>query len=215
MNNALNFENTLWSKGIELVGGIDEVGRGSFAGGVHVGCVGFSQGVVVPKGIRIDDSKKLTHKVRLVTTSWIKEAALFWGVGEGSVTEINTFGINTAIQLAASRAVKNAEKRLAKSIEHLLVDAITIQNIAHLPETHQTSIIKGDSLSLSIAAASILAKVTRDNLMMRLARIDRYNPYGWNANKGYGTSAHRVALVTHGMSDLHRTQFVQTSLRKN
>jgi len=209
------YESRLWNQGMALVGGIDEVGRGCFAGPVHVACVGFCRGTVVPTSIQVNDSKKLTHKTRKVANVWIKENSSFCGVGEASVEEIDSDGINGAIQLAARRAINNAEKDLGNSLHYLLIDAIEINDITHLPNSKQISIIKGDSLSLSIAAASIVAKVARDELMETLSRHPNYVKYGWDANKGYGTKSHRDAILKYGVTDMHRKQFVNTFIQNS
>ena len=103
------YESDLWNKGLLHVCGIDEVGRGCFAGPLFAGCVGFDSGMVVPGGVVINDSKKVTQKQREMSKSWIEKTALFVGVGKGSVEEINSLGIMNALYLAMTRAIKNAE----------------------------------------------------------------------------------------------------------
>lgn len=206
------YEKKLWKSGLSVCG-IDEVGRGCFAGPIFVACVGFASGTVVPDDIMINDSKKVTQKRRENAKCWIESTANIIGVGTGSVDEINQKGIVAGFQLASTRALKNAEKNSGLSVDHLLIDAF---NLPQYPITRQTALIKGDSLSLSIAAASILAKVERDHYMQELSLQTEFQKYGWDANKGYGTKEHRNAIVQYGITKHHRIQFVNTFLqRKN
>lgn len=193
---TLNYEQQLWGSGHNLVCGIDEVGRGSFAGPVVVGAVIFPKDCPIIEGLT--DSKLLSPKKREKFESRIKDQALCWAVAEVSVVVINKVGIGKATQLAFRKVVKNLEE----SPDFILMDAFYIK---HLDRKKQLPIIKGDQKSLSIAAASVLAKVYRDNLMVKLHKI--YPQYGFDKHKGYGTKDHREAIAKHGLSKIHRTSF--------
>jgi len=201
------YEKKLWQEGYQFVAGADEVGRGSFAGPVVTAAVIFDQRVVVPNHeITINDSKKLRPKQREKAVIWIKENALSWTIGASSVAEINRLGVGRATQIAFRRAI--ASCRLG--IEYLLVDAFYVPYLKGLSKKRQKPIKKGDSLSISIAAASIIAKVERDSLMRRLSR--QHKEYGWGKNKGYGTRQHREAIQKYGTTKHHRKTFVETFL---
>lgn len=190
------FETPLWTKGIQYIAGVDEVGRGCFAGPVVAGAV------ILPKGfantIGIDDSKRLSAKRREQLAAIIKEQAICYAVAEVSVSVIDSVGIARATQQAFAQAVTD----LQQSPEHIFVDAFLIQSFA---EQVQTPLIHGDRKSVSIAAASIIAKVYRDALMEQLH--ETYPVYDFAVNKGYGTLTHRNALARYGLSPLHRTSF--------
>ena len=194
----LHFEQGLWLAGVAHIGGIDEAGRGALAGPVSAGVV------ILPNrpdlletlhGVR--DSKQMTHKARVVWAEVIRDTAVCAEVGFAQADEIDEIGIVPATRLAAMRAIA----QLSPPPAHLLVDAIKIPG-AGLPET---TLIKGDRRSLSIAAASILAKVARDLLMEELDA--EYPGYGFAHNKGYGTSMHRAAIETLGPCKIHRYSF--------
>lgn len=206
----------LIKKGHKIIAGADEVGRGAFAGPVVAGIVVFPLKIKKRKyktPVKIDDSKKLTIKQREKANVWIRENALFWGVGEASVFEINRKGFMKSLHSGFRRAVKNATVSNGLRIDYLLVDAINIPYIRGLPKGRQKAIIGGDGLSFSIAAASIVAKVYRDNLMKSLGKESDFKKYHWCKNKGYGTNAHRNAILEHGICEHHREAFVQTFLR--
>lgn len=207
MKPDLSFENELWEKGFEFVGGMDEVGRGAFAGPVIAGCVIFGKNLELKSStsIIINDSKKLTQKQREVASIWIKENCLSWGIGSASVAEINKFGIVKATNIAFRKAVLNTQIK----VDHLLIDAFYIPFVKGLRRKNQTPIVKGDNLSVSIAAASIIAKVYRDRLMRTHARNSKYKVYGWERNKGYGTKEHQKAIQKYGICRLHRQQFTK------
>lgn len=205
----LSFESQLWDNGYSVVAGVDEVGRGSLAGPVTVGCVAFSPYIDVPD-IRIDDSKKLTQKQRETANSWIKENALFAIVKSSGVDHINTSGIVDGVQSAIKNAVNDA--RILYDVDHLLLDAFDI-GVYGLNERQRTPIIKGDTKSFTIACASIIAKVHRDSLMSRFSEYEEYSVYGWERNKGYATKEHREKIIEHGPCDLHRTQFISKIVR--
>jgi ribonuclease HII len=191
-----DIEKSLWQKGYKSICGIDEVGRGCFAGPVVAGAVIFSSDCVFPKGIA--DSKLLKPVQREVLSELIKGSAYAWAVGEISVQDINKFGIGKATQMAFRKAVKS----LSENPDFLLIDAFYIKQ---LNRKKQMAVPGGDKLSVSIAAASIIAKVYRDNLMKALH--EKYPDYGFAKHKGYGTKFHQDAIRKYGLTKLHRTSF--------
>ncbi len=193
---TLKFEKKLWSQGYHYICGLDEVGRGSFAGPVVVGAVIFPKDVLLPKGIA--DSKLLTPKKREKLDSQIKQVALAWSVGEISVRDINKFGIGKATQMAFRKALKN----LSHQTDFVLIDAFYVK---HFNRKKQRPIKDGDKICASISAASIIAKVYRDKLMEKLHQ--KYPHYNFSKNKGYGTREHREAIKKHGLSRVHRRSF--------
>ena len=198
------FEREYW-KDNTVVAGADEVGMGAFAGPVVAAVVSFAAStksqIAGHKFIRIEDSKKLTENRRNDANGWIIENADFVGIGEGSVNEIDRLGIRGALGLAYRRALKNFKCGV------LLIDGFEIP----LLTVAQKAIVKGDSKVFSIAAASIVAKVYRDNLMVQLNKeLDKYS---WDKNKGYGTADHRKAILTHGKSNYHRELYVRNCLK--
>jgi ribonuclease HII len=174
--------------------GVDEAGRGPLAGPVFAAAV-ILDARRIPDGI--DDSKKLTAAEREAAFARIRETALAIGVGEASVDEIDLLNIRQATHLAMARAVH----ALALVPRFALVDGNDAPALACPCQT----IVGGDALSLSIAAASIIAKVTRDRLMERLH--ETHPAYGWRNNKGYGTPEHLAALEVHGVTVHHRRSF--------
>ncbi|NUO64347.1 MAG: ribonuclease HII [Gemmatimonadaceae bacterium] len=180
-----------------LIAGIDEVGRGPLAGPV-VACA-----VIMPPDVRaiggVDDSKALSAAERLRLALKIRERAVAVGLGAASVREIDRVNIYHATVLAMRRALG----RLGMPPDHILVDGKEIRSLA-IPHT---AIVGGDRRCYSIACASILAKVTRDRLMIALAR--RYPNYLWDRNVGYGTPEHWSRVFAHGMSPHHRLSFVK------
>jgi len=194
----LSFEYTLWKEGILFIAGIDEAGRGCLAGPVTAAAVILPRLEEMPDLFSaIRDSKQLSREVREREQKVIEENSLDWGVGYASNLEIDQYGIVPATRLAVSRALVG----LKHHPEHLLVDYIVLPDNP-LP---QTRLVKGDARSLSIAAASILAKTHRDALMITLA--EKYPVYDLGTNKGYGTAAHREAIQRFGPSPLHRMSF--------
>jgi ribonuclease HII len=213
-----SFEKKFWKR-YKFIAGVDEVGRGAFAGPVVAGCVVFDKNTKIPKDIKINDSKKLSSKKREMADKWIKENSLTWGIGETSVAEINSKGMAKAACSAFRRAIAKANMRLHGRVEFLLVDAFYIPYVRNLPvsqkspkKRRQLAIINGDEKSVSIAAASIIAKVYRDNLMINLDKRSKYRRYGWENNKGYGTVVHRKAITKYGITRYHRKQFVKNYL---
>ncbi len=176
--------------------GCDEAGRGCLAGPV------VAAAVILPKDFENDilnDSKKLSKKNRNTLKDIIKKEALAWAVGVVDHKEIDKINILNASILAMHKAVE----QLKKEPEFLLIDGNRFKPYKEIP--HQT-IIKGDGKYLSIAAASVLAKTYRDELMTKLS--DSYPQYKWYKNKGYGTKDHRDAIAIHGQSPFHRKSFV-------
>lgn len=193
---TLDFERKLWRKGYSNVCGVDEVGRGAFAGPVCAGAVIFPKNFKFITGIA--DSKLLNFDQRQKMDSLIKKHCLSWAVSEISVSVINKVGIGKATQMAFRKVIKLLEKKA----EFVLIDAFYIK---HFSRKYQLAIIKGDQVCASISAASIIAKVYRDKLMMSLAK--NYPDYDFFRNKGYGTKLHREALAKYGLSKVHRLSF--------
>lgn len=194
----LTFESSLWDSGKTHIAGLDEAGRGAWAGPVAAAAVILPPDPEILhrlKGVR--DSKQMTPLQRDRWAEIIRMEALAWGVGLAASEEIDTLGIVAATRLAMQRALQDLNIAPA----HLLIDAL------HLPAIPcpQTALLKGDARSLSIAAASVLAKTSRDALMRQLDT--RFPGYGFAAHKGYGTPAHRQALARLGVSPQHRLTF--------
>ena len=182
-----------------LLAGVDEVGRGPIAGPV-VACA-----VIMPGDTRaiagVDDSKRLTHDQRVRLAAIIRERAVAYAIGAASVHEIDRINIYQASALAMHRALK----RLRVTPDHVVIDGRVMRT---LPIPH-TAVVHGDARCFSIACASILAKVTRDRLMTRLAR--RYPHYIWDHNSGYATREHVAGLTSHGITPHHRKSFCRIS----
>jgi ribonuclease HII len=206
---GFRYERKLWRQGYKLVAGADEVGRGCFAGPVVAAAVVFaSTALALPSEIIINDSKKLRPRQREKGAKWIKENAFAWGVGQASVGQINKFGIKKASEIAFRKAIQEAQSK--SKIDYLLIDAFYIPYVRSLRRKNQLAIVNGDEKSLSIAAASIIAKVYRDKLMARLSRQSKYKKYGWGRNKGYGTRQHQLAIKKYGITRLHRKVFIHS-----
>ncbi len=269
------YEKLVWKRGFRFVAGIDEVGRGAFAGPVVAGCVVYDKKIhtlknkplrlrITTKGknrsrqenhlflyefnnVLIDDSKRLTSKQRVLADAWIKDNCLTWGVGESSAREIDKLGIVKATRKAMRMAVGKANQRLHNRIQYLLIDAfyipyirgirmprksrrfaskpgkinardsaglsglfsgnLIINQFNNFASGQQTAIIKGDQKSISVASASIVAKVYRDNLMTDLSKSKRFTKYHWEKNKGYGTKSHRKVIKKSGTTIYHRKSF--------
>lgn len=194
----LSFEQDLWNHAGQRLAGIDEAGRGAWAGPV------VAAFVILPaepsicnllSGVR--DSKQMTIKQREHWVEKIKEFASEWGIGSADHAEIDQLGILPATRLAMKRALNS----LANKPDHLLIDAVFLSDV-NIP---QTALIKGDRRSLSIAAASVLAKTTRDAMMRE--EDDFYPQYGFKNHKGYGTRRHQSALSKFGPCPIHRMSF--------
>lgn len=191
----LFYERGFWSRGVEAVAGVDEVGRGPLAGPVVAAAVILPPECVIPG---VDDSKKLTAAQREELVEIIAATAMCVRIGAASPHEIDRINILRATGLAMQRAVA----KLHPAPGHLFVDGLPMRELGL---ERQTAVVGGDSLVHSVACASIVAKVCRDRLMCRLAR--RYPEYGWESNKGYGTPEHRDALLRHGPTPHHRRSF--------
>jgi ribonuclease HII len=192
---TLEREQALWAEGYEVVAGLDEVGRGPLAGPVIAAAVVFPPGQFCIDGL--NDSKLLTPLARERLQVEIKRQAAAWTLGAASVKEIDRLNIRRASILAMQRAIS----RLPSPPEHILVDG---SPVPELGSPHE-AIVKGDRLSQSIAAASVIAKCLRDGLMENLGK--RYPDFGWESNKGYGTAAHLKALDQLGPTKHHRKTF--------
>ena len=193
---SYTLENELFESGYSSVCGVDEAGRGPLCGPV------VAAAVILPRGLEIEglnDSKKLTEKKREILYDVICEKAIAYSIAFGSVEEINELNILEANLLAMRRAIDG----LSVSADFALIDG----NIARDFQIPARAVIHGDAISPSIAAASILAKVTRDRLCVELDRA--YPQYGIAKHKGYGTKAHCDALRQYGPSPIHRKLFVR------
>jgi ribonuclease HII len=243
-----NYERRIWKHGYRCVGGLDEAGRGALAGPVVCGCVVFSHQSQystfrVPDLIRIDDSKKLTNLQRQKADKWIKDNCLAWGIGVGSVAEINRLGISKATASGFRRSVTNTNTNFHTRVEYLLIDAFYVPYVRGLlrprkslrkrskqgkylkitkTQGNQLAIVHGDEKIFSIAAASIIAKVYRDKMMIGLSEKpaspsqyrSSYKKYGWEDNKGYGTQKHIRAIRKYGATKWHRKLFIRNTLKK-
>ena len=192
---TLEREEAFWALGCQFVAGVDEVGRGPLAGPVVAAAVVFAPGDPPIEDIR--DSKAMTSRQRERVSAVIRERSLAWAVAAASVREIDRRNILRATALAMRRALE----RLACTPDKLLVDGSPFPELRFAHE----AIVRGDSVSQSIAAASVLAKFTRDRLMERLSR--HYPDFHWDKNKGYGTAEHTAAIEEHGLTPHHRRSF--------
>ncbi|MFP3895741.1 MAG: ribonuclease HII [Anaerolineales bacterium] len=192
-------EKQLWSRGYRWIAGIDEAGRGAWAGPVVAAFVILPQYLSRVSDIfgAVNDSKLLSTRARERCYDLIVECAVCYGVGAASSDEIDRIGIVPATRAAMARAVMHGPIRP----DYLLIDALPLPGF----DCAQCAIIKGDRYSLSVAAASIVAKVTRDRRMVALD--ERLFGYGWDRNKGYGTKEHRQALHALGPTSYHRHSF--------
>jgi ribonuclease HII len=194
LRKLLRYETALWSAGTEYVAGLDEAGMSPLAGPVAAGAVIFAPGARIPG---VDDSKKLDAPTRERLADEIKDTAVAWSVAFGEVEEIDRINIYWASRRALQRAVDG----LARQPQHVLVDGRRLKGLA-IP---QQAIVKGDAKSLTIAAASILAKTARDALMRSLDAD--YPGYGFARHKGYPVAEHRAALRKLGACPIHRQSF--------
>ncbi len=193
---TLKVEKTLWGKGLEFIVGIDEVGRGSWAGPL------VAAGVILPKDFRIPsglkDSKQLTKGKREEFNVLIKRTALCYSIVEVSHTIINKIGVGEANQIAFRQVIN----RLKQKPDFAIIDGFHIKYVA---KSKQLPIKFGDAKCASIAAASIIAKVYRDHLMTSLSAI--YPKYSFEQHKGYGTKNHQKAIQKYGFCEIHRTGY--------
>ena len=200
------FESNLRAAGKKYIGGCDEVGRGPLAGPVVTACVVLPEDFDV---LGVDDSKKLSEKKREELFDLINEKALAVGIGMRDNNRIDEINILEATKEAMTDAVMSCQEMLRlklgqdAALDHVLFDAVTIHGLP-MP---QTAIIKGDAKSVTIAAASIIAKVTRDRMMADYAKL--YPEYGFESNKGYGTKAHYEGLARAGLTPIHRKTFLR------
>lgn len=193
------YENLLYEQGCHYIAGTDEVGRGPLAGPV------VAVAIILPKNFSIlgvDDSKRLSAKKREELFDLIKENCITYGVGVVSHEVIDEINILQAAKLAMKIAYENLDPKP----DHLLIDAMTLPQI----KCPQTGIIKGDSKSVTIAAASILAKVIRDQMMASYHA--EYSCYAFDSNKGYGTQAHYDGIRENGLCPIHRRSFLKGHL---
>lgn len=195
----LSFEKTIWRQGLTYVVGVDEAGRGSLAGPVSAGAVILpgEDPQLMDKLVGVRDSKLMTPTAREVWAGVIKEVALAWAVGFATACEIDQVGIVPATCLAAKRALD----KLAHNVDFLLIDYITLPDI----KVPQKPLIKGDARSLTIASAAILAKTTRDAILVEMD--EEFPGYNFASNKGYATKAHRLAIKALGPCKQHRKSF--------
>jgi ribonuclease HII len=198
---TLEFEQMLWEGGFAHIAGIDEAGRGALAGPVAAGAVILPPDPFLTQTLsQVRDSKLMTPLARQAWAPRIQAASLAWGVGFASAEEIDTLGIVPATKLAARRALDSLAPNYLLP-DYLLTDYLLFPEL-DLP---QTALVKGDQRSLSVAAASVLAKTARDALMC--AADGRYPGYGFARHKGYGTRFHQQALARLGSCALHRRSF--------
>lgn len=194
----LENERALWNEGVQYIAGVDEVGRGCLFGDVVAAAVILPPGLVLEE---VNDSKKLSHKKREELFEVIQKEAISVGVGIVDVQTIETINIKQAARLAMKQAVE----QLSPGAEHLLVDAEKVD--LSLP---QMAIIHGDAISQSIAAASIIAKVTRDRMCLHWDI--EYPEYGIALHKGYATKLHREKILEYGATPMHRKTFLKNIL---
>ena len=196
MTDLWTLENEIAAEGYEKLCGVDEAGRGPLAGPVYAAAVMLPRGLVIPG---LDDSKKLTEKKREQLFAVICEKALAYSIASASVEEIEERNILGATMLAMNRAIAG----LAVKPDLALIDGNRNKGI----DSPSRCIVKGDARCAEIAAASVLAKVSRDRLMLELAK--QYPQYGFEQHKGYGTALHYAALRDFGPSPVHRPSFLK------
>lgn len=203
MEDLYQYERDLQKEGIRVIAGVDEVGRGPLIGNVVAACV------VLPVGFQLDgltDSKKLSEKKRDEFYQIICNKALAIGIGKVSEKEIDELNIYQATKKAMMIAIEEANKKV--QIEHVLIDAMPLE--IDIPTT---SIIKGDAKSITIAAASVVAKVIRDREMYELDKV--YPMYDLANNKGYGTKKHLQAIEQYGITSYHRITYAPVAKYKD
>jgi len=206
----LNFERELWNKGLKYIAGIDEVGRGALAGPMVVCAVILDKNRLpdfneVPEDLhhytQVKDSKLIAPKKRSVLSDFLINEVLSYSIVEVSHYELDNLGLTKSTKKSFSLAVK----KLDVKPHHVFTDNYEVPDIAH---QSQTNLKRGDNKSMTIAAASIIAKVYRDKLMVELHEgFDKYKVYGFDRHKGYGTVHHRAMVKKYGRSDIHRKTF--------
>ena len=184
------------SEGYSVICGVDEAGRGPLAGPVYAAAVILPDGLIIEE---LNDSKKLSEKKREALFDMITEKALYYSVARAEVSEIEEINILNSAMLAMKRAING----LGVKPELALIDGNTVRGF----DVDAKPVIKGDALCPSIAAASILAKVSRDRYCLEMDRM--YPQYGFAAHKGYGTKAHYDAILKYGPCPLHRMSFLK------
>ncbi len=206
-----SFENDLWEKDY-LVVGIDEVGRGALAGPLTIGATIFSK--LMDEDTKraiseygINDSKMLSPLKRLELSFIIKKTCVFAKTVSIHTDKINSLGIVPAWKSCVAHLVKMIQKDFPDNKIHLLIDGLPMKHIPYINNVPRTGIVKGDSRSISIAAASIIAKVERDSYMKLFST--KYPNYEWGVNKGYGTKSHRDAIKKFGATRIHRDLFLR------
>ena len=225
---TLDMERAIASQGFDVIVGFDEVGRGSLAGPVMVGAAAIracdlagASPLDVPAGVA--DSKMLTEHKREAIFEELKSWCASWAVGSASNVEIDDWGISHALGVAALRALAEAERGLGIDDDGLLdgkpvrvgaildgpndyiTKALNTFDAPEVPVPAEVATkVKGDRYCATVATAAVIAKVTRDRLMVELGERPQYAPYEWGHNKGYGSAAHRDAIAEYGPSDLHR-----------
>lgn len=195
MVDLYQYEKELYQQNIHYIGGVDEVGRGPLIGPVVAACCVLPEDFVLEG---LTDSKKLTEKKREQFYPYIIEHSLAYAVGIVSPEVIDEINIYEATKLAMKRAIEEVQKKL--SLEHVLIDAMKLE--LDIPST---SIIKGDAKSISIAAASVIAKITRDHMMIELDQ--KYPMYGYKNHKGYPTKKHIEAIKQYGLIEGYRKTY--------
>jgi ribonuclease HII len=206
MEDLYKYERDLWNNGTTFIGGVDEVGRGPLVGPVVTACV------VLPKDFKLEgltDSKKLSEKKRETFYDYIINNCIAYGIGECSPEEIDKYNILEATKIAMKKAIDKVKSQL--DLEYVLIDG----NMKFDLDIPYLSIVKGDSKSISIAAASVVAKVTRDRMLIELDK--KYPMYGFKDHKGYPTKKHIEAIYKYGLIDGYRKSFKPISdiLEKN
>lgn len=196
MSDLWELEEQVYNEGFKLICGVDEAGRGPLAGPVFASAVILPRGLIIPG---LNDSKKISEKKRDELFNLICEKALAWGIGQASVEEIEKNNILNATYLAMNRAIE----MMPLQPELALIDGNRSAGIVFPCRT----VIKGDAQCADIAAASILAKVSRDRLMYSMA--EKYPAYGFEKHKGYGTKAHYDAIREYGPCPIHRLSFLR------
>lgn len=233
MTPDFSFEKKLWKKGFKIVVGLDEVGRGAFAGPLVVGGCAYLRNSKFKKEelkkgkIKINDSKKLTSLQRERSSSWIKNNSLAYATAQISAKRIDSLGISKGTYSGFRTVVKSIENKLHTRVDFILIDAFYVPYVrglrmpvknkrkerktGNIYDIHakQLAIVGGDHRSFSVASASIIAKVYRDKLMKELGNNLRYRKYAWEKNKGYGTLTHRKAIKKYGLTKYHRKTFIR------
>lgn len=215
-----SLERSIWNKNIEFVIGVDEVGRGAFAGPIVAGAVVFPRIKRIRKRQsflnQINDSKKLKAPMRSKLSKKIKKHSAFYAVSEVDTETINKIRIGRANRMVFRKVVKRIFEQIEKSLNRklkrdeyfLIADGLPTKYIKRVGLKQQKAIIDGDAKSITIAAASIISKVHRDSLMREYSR--KFRHYKFSRNKGYGTKGHQEALKKYGLSEIHRTSFELT-----